>query len=164
MPRTALSFFVLTCHLTTTIVVFSSRARPQVYDPPESKGVIALFHAIDAPEKVSRFEVLKFRMDKLIQWASLGSAPQQQPSIDNLGAPSCNLASVAAPNLMKLGPSVDDNTVTSSTSPSEESDSNTFTPFASHRPHVDRHHLHRAPTAITEEVKDQCKVQYHLAW
>ncbi|KAG0247887.1 hypothetical protein BGZ95_008367, partial [Linnemannia exigua] len=132
MPRTTLSFFVLACHLKTTIVVFSSRAKPEVYDPPSSNGVIALFHAIDAPEKVSRFEVLRFRMDKVIQWASPGFAPQQQPTDPK-----------KIPNI-------------------QESNSNMFTPFASHR-HVERKRLNRPRKAITDDEKDDCKIQYRIA-
>ncbi|KAG0355980.1 hypothetical protein BGX24_006507, partial [Mortierella sp. AD032] len=132
MPRTTLSFFVLACHLKTTIVVFSSRAKPEVYDPPSSNGVIALFHAIDAPEKVSKFEVLRFCTDKVIQWASPGLAHQQQP------------------------------TVAKRTPNNQESNSNMFTPFASHR-HAERKRLKRPGKKITDDEKDDCKIQYRIA-
>ncbi|KAK3846751.1 MAG: hypothetical protein J3R72DRAFT_226365 [Linnemannia gamsii] len=133
MPRTTLSFFVLACHLKTTIVVFSSRAKPEVYDPPSSNGVIALFHAIDAPERISRFEVLRFCTDKVIQWASPGLDHQQQP------------------------------TVAKKTPNSQEPNSNMFTPFASHR-HAERKRLKRPGKEITDDEKDDCKIQYRMAW
>jgi len=120
MPRTNLAFFVLAFHLKTTIAVFSSRAKPRVYDPPGSNGVITLFHVINGPKKISNFEVLRLHKP--------GSA-QQQRTVDCV--PSTSLDSVV--------------------------------PFASFR-HEDRKQAQRPHKAITDGEKDQCKVQYQIAW
>ncbi|KAG0039284.1 hypothetical protein BGZ89_007930, partial [Linnemannia elongata] len=104
--------------------------------------------------------VLKFRIDKLVRWANPGSPPLQQNA---LGFPSTTLTSVAATNLVQPESPAEYNIITNNTSGNEESDRDIFTPFALHRPLADRKRLCRPYEAITEEAKDQCKLQYHMA-
>lgn len=170
MPRTSLSFFILAHHLKFTIIVFSSRARPCIYDPPCSRGVIAFFHAIDSPERVSRFDVLQFQMDKVAKWFHAAPAPQHPFDRPDLSTPALATASdvpLPSPTAQTTQESSVEPIINITTSDNAQQDhpsaADGFIPFASYR-HERRIQVHRAHQMITTEARDASKEDFHIAW